>query len=840
MASYPPLPESNGPSNGGRPPNGSSNGHAGNGHASDGDLRSQLYPEDDDPNANPGLQKLWGLLGMLRQGKWTLLLVFTLVVGAVGGYTYLAERTYRASTEVLVNEPEGKSVVASLTGSSSSSGSSLLGGERNLNNEVYVINRSAGLAARVAERLDTLEVNPHTQDTLAILYTEAGARRSVGQIAGLVQERTQARTVGGNIDAIQIQSSSTVPSEAALIANFYGDAYVDWTRDRSSERIQASRKFLEDQASKLERELEGVESRLADYMKEGDAVSLDQESSRIVDQLSSLEARRDELRIQLGMAESALNTQKQELAQIRPRLAERMSSGIKQVLEQVQQEKAKLESSINEIRRRNPNLTPSDDTPRARNLAQLERRAQNLEREADSLANLYVEQALAARGVGAGSSGKEGEGGESGVSYVVQLQRNIAQQEIKVNGLRAQIETIEGRIDEYQAKLQNLPPTSLRMAQLQRERQSVEQIYSFVRQKLQQTRMAEESELGYAEVVQGAGIPAIPVSPNVYQNIIFACLLGFLLGGAVVYVRSEMDTRIRVPEELEQAGHRVTGVVPSMEGLLGNLGTNGRVEVDGRSIRSSLVMLTSPMSAAAEAYRRIRTNLRFAQPDGSMQSVVVTSASQREGKTTTASNLALAMASAGKRTLLVDADLRRPRVHQHFDLERGPGLTEVLFGTAAEEVVWTDVDHMSVLTAGEGIPNSAEVLGSERMREFIQAMKERFEVVIIDTPPVLLFDDPAALAPHADGTLLVASAGQTDLGALKHTTSILDDVHAARIGTVLNGFHPDKQQYAYGYYQYGYRYSSYGYRYGEDALAEYYEDRETGAPDGSSRSSWWN
>jgi capsular exopolysaccharide synthesis family protein len=230
-------------------------------------------------------------------------------------------------------------------------------------------------------------------------------------------------------------------------------------------------------------------------------------------------------------------------------------------------------------------------------------------------------------------------------------------------------------------------------------------------------------------------------------------------------------------------------------------------------------MLVSPMSAVAEAYRRIRTNLQFARPDKKIHSLAISSAEKGEGKSTTSSNLAIAMASAGKRTLLVDADLRRPRAHSLLGLDREPGLSHLLYDDDLDITAFeTDVDSLWVLPAGETVPNPAELLSSQRMRDLIENLKDRFDYVIFDTPPVLLFSDALGLASRCDGTILVASARSTDGRAFDHAVDLLNDVEADILGAVLNRYDSRSLLQGYGY--------NYGYAQSYKRLAEHYAEEQ--------------
>lgn len=762
-----------------------------------------------------GMTRLRALGGMLWKGKWVLLAVFVAVVGAAAAYTYSLSPRYRTSTLLLVDQQDGGG--RGVLSSNRSSTSSIFGRQGpNLSNEVLVLNQSGTIAHRVARRLDTMQTYPQSSRRLGLLYNSDGSRRSINHLAAIVGGRVNARIAGREVDAIRISASSTVPAQAALLANLYAEEYIAWTREKSRKSLQATRDFLVEQTSRFKKKVEATEGRIEEYMRREGAVSLDQEMSRVVKRLSDLEARRDELEIELDMERSSLQTQQNELEELRPKLAERLSSGLDEELTRIQEDRAELEYKINQIRQQNPTLTAGGGSPKARDLARLQRRSDRLARQADSLAQAYVEETLAAGGVGTGS-----DEGERGLAYVVEQQKKIAQQRIKVSGLEAQLKTVKNRIEEYRQRMRELPKQSFELAQLQRERRSSEQIYGYVREKLQETRMALESEVGYAEIIQPAGTPGIPISPNTRRNLTLAAILGLLLGGGVVYLRERMDTRLRTPGDLQDRGYRVIGVIPSMTSLIeSQFGGEDKIDVDGIQVDTSLVMLASPMSAAAESYRRLRANLRFARPDTTLHSLVVTSSEKGEGKTTTAANLALAMASAGKRTVLVDADLRRPRIHKFLNVDRSPGLSEMLYAENIDPAsLSTGIDNFFVLPAGEEVPNPAELLGSDRMRSLVGRLEDAFDAVIIDTPPLLLFSDPITVAPHVDGALLVAAAGETDGRAFGHGVDLLKDVNAALVGAVLNRYDvADRRGYDYRY-----SYGSYGYRYADRQLEEYYK-----------------
>jgi len=209
---------------------------------------------------------------------------------------------------------------------------------------------------------------------------------------------------------------------------------------------------------------------------------------------------------------------------------------------------------------------------------------------------------------------------------------------------------------------------------------------------------------------------------------------------------------------------------------------------------NELITLTESRSPISEAYRTLRTNLDFAGLDRALRTLVVTSAGMSEGKSTTLANLAIVSAQAGRRVILVDADLRRPTLHTVFGLANDAGLTTMMMDDAAlasPPLIKTAVDGLSVLTSGPLPPNPAEVMGSRRMEEIIAALAERADQVLFDTPPVVAVTDAAVLATKVDGVVLVVSAGHTRRDHARTAVQRLQQINARLVGAVLTNVQVD-------------------------------------------------
>ncbi|APH03451.1 CpsD/CapB family tyrosine-protein kinase [Bacillus weihaiensis] len=216
----------------------------------------------------------------------------------------------------------------------------------------------------------------------------------------------------------------------------------------------------------------------------------------------------------------------------------------------------------------------------------------------------------------------------------------------------------------------------------------------------------------------------------------------------------------------------------------------------------SLISMTSPKSPIAEQFRTIRTNIQFSSIDQELQTIIVTSSGPAEGKSTTTANLAVVFAQQGKRVLLIDSDLRKPTVHYTFRLENHVGLSNVLTrqSTLQEAVKETAQEKLWVLSSGPIPPNPSELLGSKGMQVLLEQAKEEYDVIILDTPPVLAVTDAQVLSNIADGVVLVVSSGKTETESAKKAKELLDSAKAKILGVVLNNKKAEDSQY---YYYYG-------------------------------------
>ncbi|MDP2958892.1 MAG: polysaccharide biosynthesis tyrosine autokinase, partial [Longimicrobiales bacterium] len=316
-------------------------------------------------------------------------------------------------------------------------------------------------------------------------------------------------------------------------------------------------------------------------------------------------------------------------------------------------------------------------------------------------------------------------------------------------------------------------------------------------------------------VVDPAILPGIPVKPRTMLNLLLGIVLGGMLGVGIAFLREYLDETVHTREDVQAAtrGAPVLGMIPRIRKAVGSSGRAAQAGTPGE-LNSRLVAGRDPRNPVSEAYRGLRTNLTFANPDHPPQTIVITSELPQDGKSTSAANLCITLAQQGIKVLSVDADLHRGVLNHVFDTPREPGLTTILTGKCgiAEAILRIDLGESGVLDfmpSGSYPPNPAEILGSQRMRSLIEALEERYDLIIIDTPPLTVVTDAAVLGTKADGVLLIARANSTEKGALTYAVEQLKNVRATILGSVINDvdFRRDSRYYsAYGKYGYYYHY----------------------------------
>jgi succinoglycan biosynthesis transport protein ExoP len=365
--------------------------------------------------------------------------------------------------------------------------------------------------------------------------------------------------------------------------------------------------------------------------------------------------------------------------------------------------------------------------------------------------------------------------------------------------LSKQLNLMQGELEVTQAAIDGLgtPPTVEDQAELERlnlTRSSQQAAYSNLLSNFEEIRIAEASESSNIVVAEEAIPYYSPVRPRTRTNTMLAAGLGAAIAIGIGFLIEYLDDTVKSPED-------VTSIVD-----MPTLGVISQIE--GRTSKERLITRVAPRSPVSEAYRALRTNIQFASVDGPLKSIMVTSAGPSEGKSTTAANLAVVLAQAGKQVILVDADLRRPIQHRFFELPNSRGLTTALLDLEApvgEHIQDTSVPGLRLMTSSAIPPNPAELLGSQRQADLLAALQDEADIVVVDSPPVLTVTDALIMASRMSGVLLVVEAGATRRAGLLKAMDALMHADGRVLGVTLNRMTRRRSgYYYYQYYQYYY------------------------------------
>ncbi len=394
---------------------------------------------------------------------------------------------------------------------------------------------------------------------------------------------------------------------------------------------------------------------------------------------------------------------------------------------------------------------------------------------------------------------------------------------------KARQDLLTQRLEEQKAETNAMSEKMVQYNILKREAEANKTLYEGLLTKLREANIAASLKSSNIRVIDPAMIPSSPARPARARNIALAFLIGLVGGVGVALLREYLDNTVKTPDDVETLARLPSlAVVPAFgdtASMSGKKGLLKGVSSNGHEKPSGLVAQHSPKSQVSEAFRSLRTALLLSQPDQPPQVILVTSALPREGKTTAAANLAVTLAQLGDKTVLVDADLRKPGVGRMLNLTSGKyaGLSSYLAGVSSLDLVSVahpSIPNLAAIPTGPLPPNPADLLSSHRLADAIAELRTKFKFVVIDSPPVMAATDAVILSVQVDGVLLVVRSGETPKAAFTRTCDLLVSVKSRMLGVVLNAVDANAPDYYYSY-----RYYPYSYGYGpQETLEPTHED----------------
>ena len=724
---------------------------------------------------------------------------------------YLSARpVYSATATIMLKSSQKEELVGELSGSERL-------GEMQVQNHLQLL-ASVPLAEEVVRSLvvggmqDSLELfgnRPYKTKIRGFLGGIFGADESTRQpveaaeildnirpYAELLRSRLSVLNERGT-DIITVSVSSPFPDEAALLANVLSRTYQKQDVAWNVEQARNVNQFVVDQLREQQKKVAEVEAAVSRYMKQENIYEVTGGAEELQARLADVDARYNEVQAEARILRQRLAFLRRKLSEDEKaygaRVAETMAPRLKAVQDMIRKEESALSELI--VQR-----GPDDPAVRAK-----QEQIRNMKAQLDQITRTRI----------------AGEIAYSGRSQRYQF--GLIAEQLQTDARLAELEFSASELNRlrnhYQSQLRSLPQKQLELARLQRDRDVVNRTYSFLRERLDESGIEIASEVGQVVVIGDAYPPNAPVSPNLGMNLFLGLFSGLGLSTLLVVSQNLFDNTIRDDSFLEENGFvelakiPFTGgqeaqdaVVPFGIAKLFSRFTNrkpGAADIPaGEPDGGPLLISDYPSTAFAESFRDLRTNIMFTRADNPVQSMLVTGTSISEGKSTVCSNLALSYSMIGKKVLVIDCDLRRPVQHQYLWVSRQPGVTDYLSGAsdeiADEFIQETGYENLFLLAAGSAVPNPNELLFSNRMTLLIEQLKPMFDIVLLDSPPVLLLSDAAVLSRSVDGVVVVAKTGYTSKDQFRELKKV-DYLRDRLIGVALIGAVGQKKYGKYGY-----------------------------------------
>ncbi|HEC68502.1 MAG TPA: polysaccharide biosynthesis tyrosine autokinase [Candidatus Desulfofervidus auxilii] len=714
-------------------------------------------------------------LNVILKRKWTIITCFVVLVTIVTIASFKMEPVYKATCQILI-ERENPNVVKIEEVMAIDASST------DYYQTQYEILKSQELAERGIKRLNLYDNKEFNRKPKIGLGTIIAAIRgfigsTIKNIIGSKKEQKEYQIDKTNqlikaylarLDIKPIRNSRLVnisfeahdPQLAAQIANTHAKLYIEQSLERKFSASKEAVNWLNKRIKEVKEKLQKSEEALRNYKQAHDLVSIDfEESHNIrVQRLNELNTALMEAKTKRIEKENLYR----ELKRIsdKPEMIESMPAVVANpLIQQLKAEYIKIKADYSKLSQRYGPEHPK------------------MIRLRSEIKELKAKIA----------------------SEVKKIARSI---ETEYRVAKKQEEALNKALEEEKKKALALSEKEIQYNVLKREVEINRTLYESLLKRAKETNITEDLQVSNVTIVDPARIPDVPFKPKKGLNILLATIVGLTMGIGLAFFLEYLDDTIKTPEEVERYLK-----IPF-------LGYVGKVVITkDNPYNLDLVALKEPKSHIAEMLRNIRTNILFSTSNFPRKAILVTSSTQEEGKTFLTINLAISLAQMGKRVVVVDTDLRKPRIHPIFGLKKHPGLTDVLTGNHSLESVIQDtkLENLKIIPCGTIPPDPAELLSSEAMKGLIDKLKEQFDFALFDSPPVMSVTDPTILANLADGVIIVIKGGETPRPPIQRTLQQLSELDTKVLGVVLNGIDFQKGKYYYHYY---YKYH-YDYDYGE-------------------------
>jgi|AntRauTorcE11897_2_1112592.scaffolds.fasta_scaffold05544_5 capsular exopolysaccharide synthesis family protein len=735
------------------------------------------------------------LFYLLWNHKWIISGVIVLCMLTAAFAAMLKTPIYQSDGSLMITESGSQYSYAGSDLGNLLTNSYGIGVGSSITDELQIL-RSRNLSLVIADTLmeQPLMENGRMFPVLFESYPEDSTIAHKKTIAYRLRQNLSFAQIDRESNLINISYMGPSPIEAAHIVDLAIQSYSHLSTRQNRKSANAAVKFLETERERIENQLNKTELQLQQYMDENELVQVDAQTESLINRLADLEQRRQEARTRVVAINSAIEQYQGQVERIRPGLADQYADAIGPNMQRLQYQLAELKTERVQMLSENPQLKSSSNPPPQ--LVTLNRKIKDYEDEIRSL----TDKLLGKSDEYIGFLGNQ-EGGNV-AQNISDLNKKLIELKIDQQRYQAQEEVLSSEISKLNRVFDDLPENMIGLARLKRSVAINEELYLTISKQYAEMSLWQQTQFGQGQLVDEGYLPALPIEPSMKRYLFFGFMIGTILGVGFVFIKESFNTTIDGTQKLKQFEVPMLAVIPDLQPYIDNEHEGKETKkVQEHRVSTHLVSLFDTISPATESFRRLESNILHSNPDTSLNSMLITSTTKGEGKTTVAANLAVVMAEADQRVIVVDVDLRRPNLHKLFGLDRSPGIVDVLFeNSSLEDVIKsTVIPNLSVLCAGKRPPNPSAITKSASFLKLIKQLEKQYDRVILDTPPFGIITDSSSLVSQTGGVVVISRFGKTKIGELDHTLKALERIDATVTGTVLNGFDSGKNSdYYYG------------------------------------------
>ena len=698
-------------------------------------------------------------LRVILQRKWLILLVFLSVVGAVTLFTTRQPKVYSAQISLIIDPKEPRFLDSQIQDINNDPYATFWSNKEYVETQFKIIT-SRAVSQRVVDKRG-LNANPDFLGLAQVPEPQREALMKRVDAVAILQSKIKVEPLKeSRVSLIKIEDSD--PERASYLANEVAQAYIDETLDQRLKMTENASKWLDERRDSLDESAKASEIALYTFRRQQDMLS------------TSIDDRASMVSTRLQATSTALTQAQLRIADLRARVAAIRSVQSRQGADD------RLWAEALPAARENQSL------------AEYKKRFITLRNECAELQSRYLEGHPKLLECREKLGGAEKEFARELSNLVISSEAELKEAVEKEHNLSALFAEAKTEAFEVEKK-------KLELDRLKSESDSNKRQYDSVFKRLKDIELSGLLRTSNVRILDAARPQFAPIRPNVPQAVLIGVVAGLLLGLGLALVLEFLDSSVTSQQEIEQRlGLSFLGFVPTIPDHVGEV--------------KDLHMHHEPKSLIAECTRVIRTNLLFMSPDKPFKRMLITSSGPQEGKSTTVINLGIAMAQSGNKVLVIDTDMRRPRLHKAFGVPNDVGVSSLLVGdvTIESAIKTTEVPGLFLLSCGPVPPNPAELLHTKAFSELLTQLGTRFDRIVLDSPPVGAVSDAVVLATLVDGVVLVLKAGKTQSDTARRTVRMLRDVKAPLFGAVLNDVDLERTKYGDYYYGYAYRYYGYG------------------------------